>query len=384
VVLHDLNDFFQLSGELNYQLSARGVGRQNVLAAVVDGRTLEAGARAILLEVLEYLDRAYGEKSRRLGPKAVLHPLRASALLVRAQDGVVLLDVLAELLHDKFEDILAEDYEPAQWQELEGRFEGLLEHIPASERDSLRQRLRHLTRRRDETYCHYVGRLLEHAAEAPALVRIKLADRLDNTLDMRIDFRDPLDGPGVFTELFHLLFSRHFSGFSAVSPHPPRPPLDGSRRLYELFKNTVLLSLVRQGGKLADDPGSVLLFDAIATAGMREAQRILMHIFTYHLTEVEVQRRLLLETMDYCWSGGVESVTPSVELHRLDGLFAERFDAVSPESRREQLAELYKDKEMMSAAAVAFMVIFLNFLKDSRYIVQGVTADGITPRELFA
>jgi len=169
-----------------------------------------------------------------------------------------------------------------------------------------------------------------------------------------------------------------------VTPHPPRPPLDGSRRLYELYKNAVLLSLVRQEGGLDADPGSLLLFDAIATAGMREAQRILMHIYTFHLKEVETQRRLMLETMDYCWSGGVESVTPRSAPHRLDGLFAERFDAASSETRRVQLEELYEDKELMSTAAVAFIVIFLNFLNDERYFVQGVTAEGIVPKDLFA
>jgi len=116
---------------------------------------------------------------------------------------------------------------------------------------------------------------------------------------------------------------------------------------------------------------------------MQEAQRILIHIFTYHYRDVSRQRELLLETMDYCFEGGIESVTPGRAAHRLDGLFLDRFDSTSPETRRSQLEELYRDKELMVAAAIAFNVMFLNFLHDEKYYVQGVRADGIHPEDLL-
>jgi len=194
VGLHDLNEFFKLSAALNYQLSARVVGRNGILATIVAGRQLAENERGILLAVLEYLELAYHEKYRRLGPKAVLHPLRASALLVRAQGEVLLLDLLTELLHDKFEDIVAEDFEPEEWRQLEDHFNSLLKRVDPRSEWFLMERLETLTRRpKGETYYQYIGRLLTRASTTPELVRVKLADRLDNTLDMRVDFRDPLD-----------------------------------------------------------------------------------------------------------------------------------------------------------------------------------------------
>jgi hypothetical protein len=82
--------------------------------------------------------------------------------------------------------------------------------------------------------------------------------------------------------------------------------------------------------------------------------------------------------MEYCFSGGLEKVTPVNPARRLDGLFKERFDSVSSDERKRKLEELYNDKELMSAAAIAFMVIFLSFLSDESYYVRGVSAEGIS------
>jgi len=136
---------------------------------------------------------------------------------------------------------------------------------------------------------------------------------------------------------------------------------------------------VRQKRALGGDQTSELLFTSIAEASLREAQRILVHIFTYHYRSLEEQRRLLLETMEYCRAGGVEGVTVVGAANRLDGLFMERFDSTSSEVRQRRLEELYQDKPLMIAAATAFMVIFFNFLSDETYFVRGVSAEGIRP-----
>ncbi len=380
MILHDLNDFFRLSGALSYQLSATGGARECVLATILGRRPVADRDRAVLMAVLEYLEKAYTDKHRRLGPNAVIHPLRAAALLVEAHGRVELLDLLAELLHDKFEDIVPEDFDPSAWQALEGEFQGLLKRIDPKSEWFLMERLDQLTRRREgETYYQYVGRLLDRAGQTPELVRVKLADRLDNTLDMRIDFRDPLDDANCYQTLFQVLFCRRFKGLTPAVAHQPHVPLDGARRLYELFKNTVVLTLVRQKGAVGDDATAQRLFTAIAEAGLREAQRILVHIFTYHYRDVEAQRRLLVETMEYCLAGGVEGVTAGGATNRLDGLFMNRFDSTSSEARRQQLQALYPDKELMICAATAFMVIFHNFLGDESYQVRGVSTDGIRP-----
>ncbi len=380
MVLHDLNEFFRLSAALNYQLSAAGVGRASILDTILDGRRLPAEEQAVLVDVLSYLERAYSHKQRRLGPLAVLHPLRATALLARAQERVNLLDLLTELLHDKFEDIVEADFPREEWEALEGSLAGLLHKIDPSSEWFLMERLDVLTRRPDgETYYQYIGRVLDRAPMTPELVRVKLADRLDNTLDMRIDFRDPLEGVDFFSILFRTMLSRPVPEETPSRPHPARAPLDGARRLYELFKNTVVLSLVRQRFRAGDDATVGVFFDAIATASMREAQRVVLHLFTYHVTNTDRQHDLLMETLAYCRAGGISAVTRVNRSNRLDGLFLERFDAPSSQARQRKLEELYADKDLMVAASLAFIVIFLSFRDDPDFLVRGVTPAGITP-----
>jgi len=355
------------------------VGRERLLLTITGNKPLPHRHKQILLEVLGYLDVAYGRKRRRLGPMAVLHPLRAAALLSAASDELRLLDLLSVLLHDKYEDILPDDHQPEEWTDLEERFQHLLRRIDPTDKWYLMERLELLTRHGGkETYYAYIGRLLDHSTATPELVRVKLADRLDNTLDMRIDFQDPLDDVDFFGDLFQVLFVPTFPGYRPDITHPPPAPLNGARRLYDLFKTAITLSLVRQMEALdRDDHAAQRLFRALCVASMREAQRIVMHIFGYHCKSVDKQRSLLLETMKYCLGGGVVSVTESSEAHRLDGLFLEQFDHLDRQVREQKLQQLYQDKELMTEAALAFIVIFMSFLNDPEYFVQGVSRDGI-------
>ncbi len=376
--LHDLNDFLKLSAALNYQLSARTVGREKLLLTIIGHKPLPERDRDVLLEVLEYLDVAYHSKRRRLGTMAVLHPLRAAALLAAAEDELRLLDLLSVLLHDKYEDVNHTDFPPAEWKELEERFYTLLKRIDPTDEWYLMERLTVLTRHGDkETYYEYIGRLLERSDQTPELVRVKLADRLDNTLDLRIDFRDPLENFDFFGHLFGALFIPNFRGYRPDLPHTPEL-LDGGRRMYGLFKTAVTLSLMRQTESIAeDDRAAHALFEALCVASMKEAQRILMHIFGYHRTAVDEQRALLIDTMEYCLHGGVVSITDPSEPHRLDGLFLEQFDYADRQERHQKLQELYRNTDLMIQAAVAFIVIFMSFLNDPDYYVQGVSAEGI-------
>jgi hypothetical protein len=50
--------------------------------------------KGIIMEALSYLFSAYSHKRRRLGPMAVLHPLRATALFTRTFDKLDFVDIL--------------------------------------------------------------------------------------------------------------------------------------------------------------------------------------------------------------------------------------------------------------------------------------------------
>jgi hypothetical protein len=376
--LHDLDGFFRLSARLNYQLNAAVLDHDAILTTILGDCSLPPSDREILKEALDYLFDAYKSKRRRLGPLAVIHPLRATALLVRASEKPNLLDLLTEFFHDKLEDVRREEFEPEVWKELEERFDSLVSKIAPTDEWYLMERLDHLTRRvGDETYYNYIGRLLSNARLTPELVRIKLADRLDNTLDMRISVKDPLSGINFFENIFQLLFVRHYEGYQPDVPHPPTVSFNGSRRMYELFKNIVTLSLIRQTRTARNDPVAKNLIAAICTASMREAERIVTHIFGYHLHDVDQKRRLVLKTQEYCFDGGVDAITPPSHSHRLDGLLLERFDSKDPKKRLASLQTLYEDKELMTQAGIAFIVVFMSFLNNPDYYLQGVSADGI-------
>lgn len=380
MAVYELDAFLRLSAVLNYQLSAFQLGSGNILALLLEDKTLPSRDTETLLGVLKYLGRAYGRRRRRLGPLSILHPIRATALLARAEEKVDLLDLLAELLHDKLEDITADDFSPEEWRELEEEFQSLLKRVDPTDEWFLMERLELLKRQEEgQTYCQYIGRMLGQGKQTPDLVRVKLADRLDNTLDMRVDIHDPLEGVDFFSHIFQLLFVGSYTGYKPALAHPPRSPINGAQRLYELFKNTVLLSLIRQKAGTRVDAAASRLFNAIAVASMKEAQRTIMHIFGYHIADISEQKRILEEAMAYCLEGGFDVVTTPRQEQRLDGLFIGCFDHHDSSVRDEQLEMLYQDKPLMVQASIAFIVIFLSFLGDETYYVRGITPEGIRP-----
>ncbi|MDI9613013.1 MAG: hypothetical protein QM330_08140 [Acidobacteriota bacterium] len=379
MALHDLTDFLRLSAALNMQLTAQGVGRENIVRLITNRVPLERDSeRKALLHVLEYLDHAYGAQRRRVGPPAILHPLRATALLSQAAGRPHLLDMLTELLHDKYEDLTVEALGPERFGEAEAKFRNLLKDIDPTDEWYLMERLDHLAIRAGESYYEYIGRLLDRTVQTPELVRVKLADRLDNTLDMHINVDDLLKDTDFFRVIFQVLFPPSGSGYRTGIEHPVNSPLDGAQRLYQLFKNAILLSLIREKGLVRGDRTSARLFDALALAGMNEAQRIALHIMAYHETDVERQRSILMEVQGYAQAGGLAQITSPGGKHLLDGFCMNQFNYPDSSVRNQRLEELYRDKELMLQAALGFVVIFMNFAHSPDYWLRGISDQGIT------
>ncbi len=376
--VHDLNEFIRLSTSLNFQLSAAVVSWEDVLENILDGKPVPEEDGALLIRTMEYVSRAYAGRYRRLGPFYVLHPLRASALLADVTENPRRAALMMAMLHDKLEDITAES-SGERWPELEEEFEGLLAALPAEERDTLMEGVGYLTRSPDptETYYVYIARLMKGAAVIPSVVEVKLADRLDNTLDMRIDVRDLLDWNEFYAQAFKLLFVPGCPPYKSAIRHPRSSRMNGADRLYELFKNVVTLSLIRQCKEVRLQKPAASLFQAICQSSIREAQRIIMHIFNHHLNDAAVQRRLLVRTMDYCIDGGIDTVTRPDTRHVLDGFLMEAFDHPDPKTRVEKRKALYTDKERMVMGACAFIAIFLRFLHQPDYFLSGIGPAGL-------
>lgn len=376
--LHDLNEFLKLSAALNIQLAAEGVGWENILRILANRLPMNREReRNAFLHVFEYLDHAYGLKRRRMGPRAILHPLRATALLTQASGRPHLLDMLTELLHDKYEDLTAEALGEDRFAQVEPKFRCLLKDIDPDDEWYLMERLEYLALKKGEAYYQYIGRLLKRAVQTPELVRIKLADRLDNTLDLHIEVDDFLKDADFFRVIFQILFPPSGSGYRPGFDHPKTPPLNGAHRLYQLFKNAILLSLTREKEAAACDPTARSLFEALAFASMDEAQRISLHIMAYHETDLDRQRTLLMEVLHYAQGGGMTQITSPGSRHPLDGLFMCSFDHADPAVRREYLDKLYGNKGLMLQAAIGFVVIFINFIHSPNYWIRGISDHGI-------
>jgi hypothetical protein len=373
--VYELGEFLRLSAVLHYQLSAQPINWPNILHITLAKTQLSNRDRAILNQVFTYLAKAYGDRTRRLGPLSVLHPIRSTALLTRASEKVELLDLITGLLHDTFEDIHPEAFESENWFEHNPEFSEVIKMLPEIDQWYLMERLHWLTKGPSESYYHYIGRLLNQSGKTPQVIRIKLADRLDNTLDMRIDLEDPLQGIDFFEHIFQLMFITTYKGFRPHNHRPQASSMHGAQRLYQLFKNIVLISLVRKKKSAKGDIVSQRLFKGLVKASIKEAQRIALHLFEQHEDAVDRLRELMLETMSYVQKGGIDAVTSAMGDHPLDGLFMSKFD--NPD--KSALNDLYRDWPLMIEATMAFIVIFLNFLNDPDYYVKGISDEGVHP-----
>jgi len=373
-------EFLRLSALINYQLSADPISWRAVLALITP-TPRPRREETLLLDALDFLGQAYGQTKRRLGPVAVLHPIRSAALLELASGRASLLDLLTTLLHDKNEDLVEARYSRDTWRELERHYAQLVKALDDTDRWFLNERVEVLARQPGETYHRYLGRVLDRAAVTPEVVRVKLADRLDNTLDMRVDIEDETAHVDCFQMIFNILYSGPGAGAAreGESPHPIPGKMDGARRLFQLFKNAVFLSLLRQRRIDTIDEPTARLFHTLAGASLNESQRTLVHLFLHHVRDARVQRELLIDVMRYCESGAVNCLTRPGATHRLDGLFASRFDIESRVELDTALDGLYADKNLMVEVATAFAAIFSSFLADPAFLIRGIDAAGLRP-----
>jgi hypothetical protein len=383
--LHDLTEFLKLSSSLNYNLSAASISRYNILLFIIGNKRLHPDEnrnrreKSIIMDAINYLISAYSHKRRRLGPMAVIHPLRSAALFSSTVESINLLDLLTQFFHDLLEDIQSVAFDVREWLSLEKQLAEIMEKLEPADEAALEQRLLCLTRLKTESYFQYIGRMLDCAKKLPSLVANKLADRLDNTLDMRIGLQDPLEGFNYFENIFQILFVNSYKGFQPELQYQSPMVINGAKRLYQLFKNAVLLSLIRQKHAMRDSGPESILFSALAKASLLESQRTFIKVIGHQYRKIQSQRSLLLDAMDYCYNGRTDMVTNPEDGRLLDGLFTTYFGIPNTRIRNRRLDDLYRNKPLMIQTSIAFSVIFLSFMNDPEFYVKGITATGVSP-----
>lgn len=371
-----IEEFLTLSAKINYQLSARSLRAPVLLSLILGPASFGEREQAILLEAFRTIQAGYDQDKRRLGTPGILHPLRAASLLARTMKRPTLNDLLAALFHDKEEDLTEKELGPERYAKMQGHFDRMLSMLTHDERericDSINCLANHTT-----SYSEYVGLLSDNARRIPELLHVKLCDRLDNTFDVH------LQHPGVsrynfYRAVFDILFMPNFQGVNMGDFHFMPETREGVMLLSQLFKNTILLAILRNQGLDNQDKTTHRLFVGLAVAGIREAQWLALEIFNTVYNDVTKQRAMLLEVMEYCAQGGIASVRSQGAMGELDGVFV-KFTSGTKQQQKQMLIDLFENRDALIRMVLAFIVVYASFINNPSYTLRGIDRSGAHP-----
>lgn len=368
-----IEEFLTLSAKINYQLSARSLKAPVLLSLVLGPAVFDERGQSALLEAFAALRAGYDEDRRRLGTPGILHPLRAAALLARTHPRPTLEGLLLALFHDKDEDLTVKDVGAERHARMTTHYEAVLQLLTPDELTRVTDGVRCLSNH-CPTYSAYMGQVTDNARRIPELLHIKLSDRIDNTFDVH------LQHPGVsnynfYRAAFDILFLPTFRGVSMGRFHFMPDVKEGVMLLSQLFKNTLLLAMLRNDGLDRQDEVTRRLFVGLAVAGIREAQWLALELFNTVYSDVARQRELLLGVMEYCAGGGIDSVRVMGATSDLDGVFVQ-FTSGTKVEQKAMLRALFEDRERLARMSLAFIVVFASFINDPGYTLRGVGREG--------
>jgi hypothetical protein len=364
-----------LSATINWHLSARNIDLRALLRVLLG--PAKVADQAPLLEALNYLHLAYGDRRRKSGPAAVLHCLRVAAMLARVMPVPTTLDILGALLHDKEEDLTREELGDAEWDRLQVEFSRVLEKIDSNHRWFLGERIALLWRQSSQTYYEYLGVVLGKVRTMPDLLRCKLADRLDNTMDIAVQ-RTPTQHDDFFELVFGMMF---LPGYQPLANDGAMvPDVDACVLLVsQLFKNIVLMSMLREQRLDRLDDTTTRLFGALAASSSEQAQWAVTALLASPTLDWQARRDLLRQMMDYCADGGMAAVHNKEKGGLLDGSFLEHFAHPDDKIRKQQIESLYRDQPLFIRLLVLYIGMFTSFLADPQYYVHGIDRAGLHP-----
>jgi hypothetical protein len=213
----------------------------------------------------------------------------------------------------------------------------------------------------------------------PDLLRCKLADRLDNTMDIAVQ-RTPSERDDFFEMAFGMLFLPGYQPFAndgAAVPDVEACVLLTS----QLFKNVVLMSMLREQRLDHLDDTTTRLFRGLAASSSEQAQWAVTTLLSSPALDWQARRDLLREMMDYCASGGMAAVRKKEKGGLLDGSFLEHFAHPDDKIRKKQIESLYADQPLFIRLLVLYIGMFTSFLADPQYYVHGIDRTGLHPVE---
>jgi hypothetical protein len=220
-----------------------------------------------------------------------------------------------------------------------------------------------------------LGQVLARAREMPDLLHCKLADRLDNTLDIAVQ-RPPTDEHDFFETAFGILFLPDYQ----MRPQDAASAPDSEAcvlLISQLFKNVVFLSMLRAQGLDQMDEVTAALSSALSAVGRAQAEWGAVALLTSAIAGADMRRKLVLEIMDYCATGGIVGVTRKERGGVLDGSLLEHFAESDDKLRKRRLESLYGNKPVFIRLLIMFIGIFTAFTTDPNYHLRGVDSTGL-------
>lgn len=164
-------------------------------------------------------------------------------------------------------------------------------------------------------------------------------------------------------------------------PEKEEGEFTGDQRLYQCFKNIVLINRYTERELMEKKPIPTVSRLHLAKATRQEAQIILNHLCTYHCGDDILNPEKVYEIyqlhLDYERRGGYKKVTRT-GTHIFDGLLQRFFDA-KVRGNNDALHALYENRYMMCIAALAFRHIADQYIQDPSYYLVGLTQRGLKP-----
>lgn len=361
----DFDTFLALSADITYRLSGTAFDARALLDIVLQEYDPPC-PEAILVQAINATKVGYGTRRRKLGPLAFLHPIRVASILTRVTREPATLDLLLCLFHDRDEDLTPEKIGKAA-KKMSRQIEKLGPLLGDRAYAKMEDGIGHLTHYKDELgYGEYIAHVTQHGHARPEVLRVKLADRLDNTLDVGVG-RHGIPGRGVFALVFDAMFLPDYSGPHVPFRYVPLTVEEGVQLLANLFKNTQFISIMRAEGCVVER-GTARLMDALLLASRRIAGFLVQDSLAVGL-DVPSHRSTIEDVREYCLSGGMHAVRKGGE-HPLDGMFLERYG--TSRGRKERLKAIFKDRYLLARLGLTFLSIFEAYLADPEFYIEGI------------
>lgn len=264
--------------------------------------------------------------------------------------------------------------------------------------------LRLLTRRSTEIYYKSISNIfaprykVENEVNIERAITAKFCDRIANSNDLeRAEVAAQRNDCILYVSIIYAFENNIRELINEIGDttkkksrehHVSEGEFSGQQRLYQCFKNIVLINRYRERKIIENRPVPAVAHLYLAGVTLRETRIILNHLCTYHCADDTLNPQKVYEIYQQCGEyarlGGFSHVTRSVKADGgqhigFDGILEHFFDA-RVRGDEHALDNVYEDRSLMFKLALALNYIARNYVEQNDYILQGLTQNGLKPR----